>query len=118
MQGCSAGVWDEKYRTENGINVGPLSQNFKLELEISAGDRPITRSITFPDLLDLIMQASFSLCSLFVPSQPHPHPFYFFPRHAKILCNYIPLSHFTRLLSPALADNRGIHHTISCRWFL
>lgn len=43
--------------------------------------------------------------------------FFFFFATAKILCNYIPLSHHTRLLSSASGDNRGIHHTISCRWF-
>lgn len=35
----------------------------------------------------------------------------------KILFNYIPLSHYTSLSSPALGDNRGIHHTISCKQF-
>lgn len=36
---------------------------------------------------------------------------------AKILSNYIPFSHYTPLASPALSDNRGIHHTISRRRF-
>lgn len=35
----------------------------------------------------------------------------------KIQFNYIPLSHYISLSSPALGDNRGIHHTISCKQF-
>lgn len=74
----------------------------------------LDRSITLRQLLDLIVQLSlycFFRCSLSVTD--HPPVF----ATAKILSNYIPLSHYTPLSSPALGDNRGIHHTISCRRF-
>lgn len=67
-------------------------------------------SIMLGQLLYFILWLSFSW-SLFVPD--HPRVF----ATTKILSNYIRLSHYTPLSSPSLGDNRGIHHTISCRRF-
>lgn len=72
----------------------------------------LDRSITFGQLLYFIMQLWFYSCSCCLSIPDHPPVF----AMAKILSNYIPLSHYTPL-SPALGDNRGIHHTISCRRF-